>query len=369
MVVQSPTTSTHQGESPEDVEKAESYKVAGNNHMQHKEYAQAADCYTNALSCSPAGPHSHVYYSNRAAALVSMKQFDAAITDSERSLALQPTYGKAHARLGLAHFLLGQYRPAVKAYTVALQYEPANPSSQNYLAKAVQRLAAQESQQQQQQQLSSSTTSYSVVSDYSKSKDTNNNNNNRSNSSTINNSSSSITGPLLPPTASSSSSSSNEEVDCMTADQYKSQANAHMAARQYEQAYHAYTQAITAAANNNNNNTSSSSAPPPPLHVYYSNRAAALCYLERYSDAERDSLAAIQLEPTYGKAHARLGLCRFLTHQYGLAMEAYTTALAYDPHNAAAQAYLAKAKDAMLRQQEQQEQQEQERREPTTAGM
>jgi hypothetical protein len=40
-----------------------------------------------ALRLSPAGPQSHVYFSNRAAALLSMKKFHEAIEDSERSLA------------------------------------------------------------------------------------------------------------------------------------------------------------------------------------------------------------------------------------------------------------------------------------------
>ena len=129
---------------PLDIEEAERVKSVGNSHMQKKEYQQAAICYTKALKLSPAGPNSHVYYSNRAAALLSMKKFHEAILDSERSLSLKPNYGKAHARLGLAHFLLGDYKHAMEAYTVALKYEPNNKGAQSYLEKAAKRLAASE---------------------------------------------------------------------------------------------------------------------------------------------------------------------------------------------------------------------------------
>jgi tetratricopeptide (TPR) repeat protein len=129
---------------PGDIEEAERTKSLGNSHMQKKEYQEAAAAYTKALKICPTGPNSHVYYSNRAAALLSMKKFNEAIADSERSLSLKPDYGKAHARLGLAHFLLGDYRQAMEAYTVALKYEPNNKGAQSYLEKAAKRVAASE---------------------------------------------------------------------------------------------------------------------------------------------------------------------------------------------------------------------------------
>ncbi|KAL7580158.1 hypothetical protein ACA910_012912 [Epithemia clementina (nom. ined.)] len=64
-------------------------------HMQRKEYDLAATCYTQALHLSSAGPQSHVYYSNRITALISLQQFEHAILDSERALALQPNYSNA----------------------------------------------------------------------------------------------------------------------------------------------------------------------------------------------------------------------------------------------------------------------------------
>jgi tetratricopeptide (TPR) repeat protein len=74
-------------DNPLDLGQAEKLKNAGNVHMQNKEYQAAAQCYTAALKLCPAGVYSHVYYRNRAAALVSMKQFQEAIHDSESALA------------------------------------------------------------------------------------------------------------------------------------------------------------------------------------------------------------------------------------------------------------------------------------------
>ena len=111
-----------------------------------------------------------------------------------------------------------------------------------------------------------------------------------------------------------------------------------MASREYDEAYEAYTSAIELSPNG------------PQSHVYFSNRAAALCYLERYLEASADSEQALQLKPTYGKAHARLGLARFFLEEYEGAVASYKAALKYDPNNAASKSYLAKAQ-AKLKQQ------------------
>ncbi|KAL7574680.1 hypothetical protein ACA910_003023 [Epithemia clementina (nom. ined.)] len=96
-------------------------------HMQHKEYDLAATCYTQALHLSSAGPQLHVYYSNRVTAFVSLRQFEHAILDSERALALQPNYSKVHARLGLAQILLGRYAAAKQLVGRGGNQEEAQP--------------------------------------------------------------------------------------------------------------------------------------------------------------------------------------------------------------------------------------------------
>lgn len=306
-------TSTHNAI---DLDEAERLKALGNLHMQQKEYQDAADAYTAALKLSPAGPQSHVYFSNRAASLLSMKRFEEAILDSERSLALKPVYCKAHARLGLAHFLLGDYRHAMEAYTVSLKYDPENKSSRSYLEKAARRLAKQEKEIAADGTVADS--SFSVVSEWDKSE----------------------IGKSLKRSTSASLENSDERkklIDEKEAEKHKLAGNSYMASRDYQSALDEYSEALELC------------PAGPSSHVYFSNRAAALCYLERYEDAEADSKRSLDLNPIYGKAHARLGLSRFFLGDYNGAVKAYTAALEYDPDSSASKSYLAKAKARLQR--------------------
>ena len=123
---------------------AEKFKVKGNQCMAQREYQVALDAYSQAIHLSPSGSQSHVYYSNRAAALCYLERYAEAASDSEQSLTLNPTYGKAHARLGLSRFFLNELPGAIQAYTAALEYDPDNAASKSYLAKAKLKLSQQE---------------------------------------------------------------------------------------------------------------------------------------------------------------------------------------------------------------------------------
>ena len=89
------------------------------------------------------GPSSHVFLSNRSAALLSLKRYSAAATDARRAIALAPTFGKAHARLGQSLYFLKDYEGAVIAYEDAIHYEPENPVTRTYLEKAKAKLQKQ----------------------------------------------------------------------------------------------------------------------------------------------------------------------------------------------------------------------------------
>eukprot|EP00980_Cylindrotheca_fusiformis_P006986 scaffold1469_cov119-Cylindrotheca_fusiformis.AAC.30 len=295
---------------PEDLNEAERLKALGNAYMQKKDYESAADAYTQALKVSPSGPSSHVYFSNRAAALLSMKRFREAILDSERALALKPTYAKAHARLGLAHYLLGEYRQATEAYAVALRYEPNNTSSKSYLEKATCRLAGDDLQSSS---FGPSGESFSMVSV-------------RENSSRG---------------GRNASVPTEERIrDQKEAEKAKTRGNSLMASRDYSKALEEYSIAIKL------------NRDGPQSHVYFANRSAALCYLERYAEAAKDAEKSLRLRPTYGKAHARLGLARFSMNDFTGAVKAYRAALEFDPNNDAAKAYLTKAQLQLEKQRE-----------------
>ena len=50
------------------------------------------------------------------------------------------------------------------------------------------------------------------------------------------------------------------------------------------------------------------------------------------------------MQPDYGKAHTRLTLIRYFLKGYGGDVEAYESALLYDPDNAASLTHMSKAK-------------------------
>mmetsp|Transcript_36776 Transcript_36776/g.89051 ORF Transcript_36776/g.89051 Transcript_36776/m.89051 type:complete len:1626 (-) Transcript_36776:2830-7707(-) len=130
---------------------AERMKALGNKHMAAQEYTRAYNAYSAALQLSPVGPSSHVFLSNRSAALLSLKRYTAAATDARRAIALAPTFGKAHARLGQSLYFLKDYEGAIVAYEDAIHYEPDNAITETYLEKARTKLQRQQEKAQRQQ--------------------------------------------------------------------------------------------------------------------------------------------------------------------------------------------------------------------------
>lgn len=357
-----------------DLENAERLKGFGNIAMQKKKYEKAKYYYTKALEIIPAGPTSHVYFSNRAAALLSMRNFNEAVWDAERSIALKPDYAKAYARLGLAYFLLERYQDAVDSYTQAVKYDPSNETSVLYLEKSKKKLLMADPHPYNVEKRSNSDNRGEArgraVSASRRGKDPLEERLNTGEDPpeihlspktkisdlkmrvdlaakkmmssqrlvrATNENEELVKEPDPPVYHASSNDSgkiSNEEQE---ADRLKGEGNKAMARKQYEEAVRYYSRALRLSPAGSNS------------HVYFSNRAAALCYLERYEEAELDAERSLALSPEYGKAHARLGLSRYFLKDYYGAVEAYESALRYDPDNAASKSYLAKARAKVTR--------------------
>lgn len=274
----------------QDLQEAESLKVRGNACMQQKKYSQARDFYTKALELVPMGPTSHVYYSNRAAALLSMRNFTEAVWDAERSIQLKPKYPKAHARLGLARFLLGQYKEAVESYTRAVELEPTNETSISYLEKS-KRKVADASLSTRNVVSVDNEHGYGDIDDISisskrtisqRAKDTIAKANSRRSSIHASGSFTSHSEFMPQEYLKQQSDTSFEDASLSEnkleeANRYKVEGNKAMARRDYTQAIQHYSKALRLA------------PAGPQSHVYFSNRAAALCYLERYEEAELDA--------------------------------------------------------------------------------
>uniref|UniRef100_A0A2A4K2K7 SGTA homodimerisation domain-containing protein n=1 Tax=Heliothis virescens TaxID=7102 RepID=A0A2A4K2K7_HELVI len=110
-------------DAPPTRSEAEKLKNEGNEFMKSDRHREALDKYTRAIELDPSNP---VYFCNRAAAHFKLGENEAAVADCTAALGLQPDYGKAHSRLGLALTALERHREARAAYARAAQLEPDN---------------------------------------------------------------------------------------------------------------------------------------------------------------------------------------------------------------------------------------------------
>lgn len=110
---------------PEKKKEADSLKSKGNAAMQQKDYTQAVDFYTQALSIDPKNP---IFLSNRSAAYHNLKNYEAAKRDAKACTEIDPSYSKGWSRLGLALYALGEARASMEAYKKGLDLEGSGSS-------------------------------------------------------------------------------------------------------------------------------------------------------------------------------------------------------------------------------------------------
>ncbi|KAJ0172427.1 hypothetical protein K1T71_012400 [Dendrolimus kikuchii] len=120
-----------------DRAEAERLKNEGNELMKKDKYREALDKYTRAIELDP---RNSVFFCNRAAAHFKLNEHETAVADCMAALAIQPDYGKAHGRLGLALTALDRHREARAAFARASQLEPENESYKQNLRLAEERL-------------------------------------------------------------------------------------------------------------------------------------------------------------------------------------------------------------------------------------
>lgn len=308
------------------------------------------------------GPSSHVFLSNRAAALLSLKRYGAAATDARRAVALAPTFGKAHARLGQALYFLKEYAGAVAAYEDAIQYEPDNQVTQTYLEKAKAKLAKQQDKAQRSARGEDvSVADYSAVSTVINSVATDpnasaaivsgefqrttnlalanaiagRNPRNRNGVGAGGNGKYSMN-PLMM----NQNVEGEEDPDFDEALSIQKRANRFLANKQYKQAIEEYSAALFLVPDDPNLS--------PQLHL---GRAHALNGSRRHASARDDSKLAIRIRPT-AEAYSTLAKSLFYLKEYEEAVGAFRDTIKLLPEGESLsqfdQAYYQKAQAAMM---------------------
>ena len=109
------------------LEKAISAKEEGNAHFRQQRYREAADCYTRALSLSPAGhEQSAIFLKNRAQCWLKLGSHDQALADAAAALKISPGDVKALYRHAQALERSGRQAEAFRQAQTILRMEPQN---------------------------------------------------------------------------------------------------------------------------------------------------------------------------------------------------------------------------------------------------
>ncbi|KAG8231912.1 hypothetical protein J437_LFUL011381 [Ladona fulva] len=106
-------------------ELAEIKKESGNHHYKSQNYTKALTYYTEAIGICPENAS---YYANRSACYMMLRQYQNALDDARKSVALDPGFIKAYIRLAKCSIALGDCSYADQTLAQANQLEPNNPA-------------------------------------------------------------------------------------------------------------------------------------------------------------------------------------------------------------------------------------------------
>ena len=120
---------------------ASSFKDAGNQHLQAKQYDQAIESYSQAIRIDPTDK---VFYSNRSAAYLSKGDAEKALKDARKTVELDPSWPKGYSRVGAALHTLHKYQEAIAAYNAGLKIAPGDAGLQSGLKEVEKILEAKD---------------------------------------------------------------------------------------------------------------------------------------------------------------------------------------------------------------------------------
>ncbi|EME26040.1 Tetratricopeptide repeat protein 1 [Galdieria sulphuraria] len=93
---------------------AQEDKNRGNEHFRNKQYEEACECYTLALSKPLNDADRAACFANRAAAKLKLEDYEGALEDCSEALNLDENYWKALYRREQCYLKLGRYEEALK---------------------------------------------------------------------------------------------------------------------------------------------------------------------------------------------------------------------------------------------------------------
>ncbi|GAQ78393.1 HSP70/HSP90 organizing protein HOP [Klebsormidium nitens] len=102
---------------------ADEWKAKGNAAFSAGRYQEGIDAFSEAIKLAPTN---HVLYSNRSACYASLKDYDAALADANKTVELKGDWPKGYSRQGSAYMGLQKYDEAIKAFENGLKVDPNN---------------------------------------------------------------------------------------------------------------------------------------------------------------------------------------------------------------------------------------------------
>ena len=102
---------------------ADALKAEGNKAFAAKNFQEAVDKFSQAIELDPSN---HVLYSNRSGAYASLKDYDKALEDANKTTDIKPDWAKGWGRKGAAQHGVGDLVGAKDAFEEALKLDPAN---------------------------------------------------------------------------------------------------------------------------------------------------------------------------------------------------------------------------------------------------
>jgi stress-induced-phosphoprotein 1 len=107
---------------------ADALKAEGNKLFAEKKFQEAVDKFSQAIELDPTN---HVLYSNRSGAYASLKDYDNALEDAQKTTELKPDWSKGFSRKGGALHGQGDLVAALDAYEEALKLDANNAQAKS----------------------------------------------------------------------------------------------------------------------------------------------------------------------------------------------------------------------------------------------